>query len=148
MKKYTLLAALAFSALTVTATPKENTSQGNPQEMDKFITELMGKMTLHEKIGQLNLPVTGNIVTGQAKSSDVAGKIRNGEVGGLFNLKGVKNIPRKCRNCRREQPPGASPLLFGMDVIHGYETVFPIPLGTLVQLGHGGYREIGPYRRH
>ena len=45
MKKYTLLAALAFSALTVTATPKENTSQGNPQEMDKFITELMGKMT-------------------------------------------------------------------------------------------------------
>ena len=70
MKKYTLLAALAFSALTVTATPKENTSQGNPQEMDKFITELMGKMTLHEKIGQLNLPVTGNIVTGQAKSSD------------------------------------------------------------------------------
>ena len=72
MKKYTLLAALAFSALTVTATPKENTSQGNPQEMDKFITELMGKMTLHEKIGQLNLPVTGNIVTGQAKSSDVA----------------------------------------------------------------------------
>ena len=52
MKKYTLLAALAFSALTVTATPKENTSQGNPQEMDKFITELMGKMTLHEKIGR------------------------------------------------------------------------------------------------
>lgn len=92
MKKYTLLAALAFSALTVTATPKENTSQGNPQEMDKFITELMDKMTLHEKIGQLNLPVTGNIVTGQAKSSDVAGKIRNGEVGGLFNLKGVKNL--------------------------------------------------------
>ena len=60
MKKYTLLAALAFSALTVTATPKENTSQGNPQEMDKFITELMGKMTLHEKIGQLNLPVTSS----------------------------------------------------------------------------------------
>ena len=71
-----IISSLAFSALTVTATPKENTSQGNPQEMDKFITELMGKMTLHEKIGQLNLPVTGNIVTGQAKSSDVAGKIR------------------------------------------------------------------------
>ena len=49
MKKYTLLAALAFSALTVTATPKESTSQGTPQDMDKFITELMGKMTLHEK---------------------------------------------------------------------------------------------------
>ena len=127
MKKYTLLAALAFSALTVTATPKENTSQGNPQEMDKFITELMGKMTLHEKIGQLNLPVTGNIVTGQAKSSDVAGKIRNGEVGGLFNLKGVKNI-REVQKLAVENSRLGIPLLFGMDVIHGYETVFPIPL--------------------
>ena len=127
MKKYTLLAALAFSALTVTATPKENTSQGNPQEMDKFITELMGKMTLHEKIGQLNLPVTGNIVTGQAKSSDVAGKIRNGEVGGLFNLKGVKNI-REVQKLAVENNRLGIPLLFGMDVIHGYETVFPIPL--------------------
>ena len=128
MKKYTLLAALAFSALTVTATPKENTSQGNPQEMDKFITELMGKMTLHEKIGQLNLPVTGNIVTGQAKSSDVAGKIRNGEVGGLFNLKGVKNI-REVQKLAVENSRLGIPLLFGMDVIHGYETIFPIPLG-------------------
>ena len=127
MKKYTLLAALAFSALTVTATPKESTPQGTPQDMDKFITELMGKMTLHEKIGQLNLPVTGNIVTGQAKSSDVAGKIRNGEVGGLFNLKGVKNI-REVQKLAVENSRLGIPLLFGMDVIHGYETVFPIPL--------------------
>ena len=128
MKKYTLLAALAFSALTVTATPKENTSQGNPQEMDKFITELMGKMTLHEKIGQLNLPVTGNIVTGQAKSSDIAAKIKKGEVGGLFNLKGVEKI----RDVQKQAVEGSRlgiPLLFGMDVIHGYETMFPIPLG-------------------
>lgn len=95
--------------------------------MDKFITELMGKMTLHEKIGQLNLPVTGNIVTGQAKSSDVAGKIRNGEVGGLFNLKGVKNI-REVQKLAVENSRLGIPLLFGMDVIHGYETVFPIPL--------------------
>ena len=71
MKKYTLLAALAFSALTVTATPKENTSQGNPQEMDKFITELMDKMTLHEKIGQLNLMVAGDITTGGALNTQV-----------------------------------------------------------------------------
>ena len=117
MKKYSLLAALAFSALTVTATPKESTSQGTPQNMDKFITELMGKMTLHEKIGQLNLPVTGNIVTGQAKSSDVASKIRNGEVGGLFNLKGVKKHPRSTETGRRELPPGHPPA-----VRHGCDT--------------------------
>ena len=51
--------------------------------MDRFIDDLMGKMTLEEKIGQMNLPVTGEIVTGQAKSSNVAERIKAGEVGGL-----------------------------------------------------------------
>ena len=96
--------------------------------MDKFVTELMSKMTLQEKLGQLNLPVTGNITTGQAKSSDVAGKISRGEVGGLFNLKGVKAI-REMQELAVEKSRLGIPLLFGMDVIHGYETVFPIPLG-------------------
>lgn len=45
-------------------------------KMNQFIDDLMAKMTLQEKIGQLNLSVTGTIVTGQAKSSDIAGKIR------------------------------------------------------------------------
>ena len=88
----------------------------------------MSKMTLQEKLGQLNLPVTGNITTGQAKSSDVAGKISRGEVGGLFNLKGVKAI-REMQELAVEKSRLGIPLLFGMDVIHGYETVFPIPLG-------------------
>ena len=48
--------------------------------MDRFIDVLMNKMTLEEKIGQLNLPVTGEITTGQAKSSDIAAKIKKGEV--------------------------------------------------------------------
>ena len=95
--------------------------------MDQFIDNLMGKMTLQEKIGQLNLPVSGEIVTGQAKSSDVAGKIRKGQVGGLFNVKGVENI-REVQKIAVEQSRLKIPLLFGMDVIHGYETVFPIPL--------------------
>lgn len=95
--------------------------------MDQFIDNLMGKMTLQEKIGQLNLPVSGEIVTGQAKSSDVAGKIRKGQVGGLFNVKGVDNI-REVQKIAVEQSRLKIPLLFGMDVIHGYETVFPIPL--------------------
>ena len=127
MKKYTLLLAVSLSALMAAAMPKKDTPKGTPQEMDKFITELMGKMTLHEKIGQLNLPVTGDITTGQAKSSDVAGKIRAGEVGGLFNLKGVENI-REVQRLAVENSRLHIPLLFGMDVIHGYETVFPIPL--------------------
>lgn len=96
-------------------------------KMHEFIDNLMAKMTLHEKIGQLNLPVTGEIVTGQAKSSNVAEKIRKGEVGGLFNLKGVEKI-REMQKIAIEQSRLKIPLLFGMDVIHGYETLFPIPL--------------------
>ncbi|RRD79650.1 beta-glucosidase BglX [Tannerella forsythia] len=95
--------------------------------MDRFIDELMNRMTLQEKIGQLNLPVSGNIVTGEAKSSDIAAKIERGQVGGLFNLKGVANI-RALQEIAVEKSRLKIPLLFGMDVIHGYETVFPIPL--------------------
>ena len=103
-------------------------AQKTPVDMDRFIDALMNKMTIDEKIGQLNLPVAGEITTGQAKSSDIAGKIKKGEVGGLFNLKGVEKI----RDVQKQAVEGSRlgiPLLFGMDVIHGYETMFPIPLG-------------------
>ena len=103
-------------------------AQKSPQDMDRFIDVLMNKMTLEEKIGQLNLPVTGEITTGQAKSSDIAAKIKKGEVGGLFNLKGVEKI-REVQKQAVEDSRLGIPLLFGMDVIHGYETMFPIPLG-------------------
>lgn len=103
-------------------------AQQPPLDMDLFIDDLMSRMTLEEKIGQLNLPVTGEIVTGQAKSSDVVKRICAGEVGGLFNLKGVDRIREVQRQAVENSRLGI-PLLFGMDVIHGYETVFPIPLG-------------------
>ena len=117
--------ALAASLVVV---PAGLQAQKAPRDMDRFIDQLMKKMTLEEKIGQLNLPVTGEITTGQAKSSDVAKRIRNGEVGGLFNLKGVERIREVQRQAVEESRLGI-PLLFGMDVIHGYETIFPIPLG-------------------
>ena len=120
--RFLLTAVITASAVTAMATP-----QADKGKMDQFIDNLMGKMTLQEKIGQLNLPVSGQIVTGQAKSSDVAGKIRKGQVGGLFNVKGVENI-REVQKIAVEQSRLKIPLLFGMDVIHGYETVFPIPL--------------------
>ena len=96
--------------------------------MNRFIDALMKRMTVDEKIGQLNLPVTGDITTGQTKSSDIAGRIKRGEVGGLFNLKGVEKI-RDVQKLAVENSRLGIPLLFGMDVIHGYETIFPIPLG-------------------
>ncbi len=117
--------ALLFAALMGAVTVQ---AQKAPQDMNRFIDALMKKMTVEEKIGQLNLPVSGEITTGQAKSSDVAKKIEQGLVGGLFNLKGVAKI-RDVQKLAVENSRLGIPLLFGMDVIHGYETIFPIPLG-------------------
>ena len=117
-----LIAVLTASSVCLTAH-----AESADMHMKSFIDNLMSKMTLKEKIGQLNLPVTGDIVTGQAKSSNIADKIRRGEVGGLFNLKGADKI-REVQKIAVEQSRLHIPLLFGMDVVHGYETVFPIPL--------------------
>ena len=103
-------------------------SENQDKEMDRFISDLMKQMTLEEKIGQLNLPGAGDITTGQAESSDIARKIKEGKVGGLFNIKGVEKI-REVQRLAVEESRLKIPLLFGMDVIHGYETLFPIPLG-------------------
>ena len=103
-------------------------AQQNTAKMNAFINSVMSKMTLDEKLGQLNLPGSGDIVTGQAKSSDIGKKIREGKVGGLFNIKSVAKI-KDVQRIAVEESRLKIPLIFGMDVIHGYETVFPIPLG-------------------
>lgn len=121
MKRYFLAFALACG-LTATA------QQPNGQAMKQFIDGLMKKMTLEEKLGQLNLPGAGDITTGQASNSDIGKKIKDGQVGGLFNIKSVEKI-RAVQKVAVEETRLKIPLLFGMDVIHGYETVFPIPLG-------------------
>jgi beta-glucosidase len=123
--KLLILAALSFSSLTSQSQVKTTTSDA---KMNQFVTNLMSKMTLDEKLGQLNLPGAGDITTGQASSSDIAGKIKAGKVGGLFNIKGVEKI-REVQRIAVENNRLKIPLIFGMDVIHGYQTAFPIPLG-------------------
>src|SRR5688572_10708049 len=91
-----------------------------PANMRSYVDALMKKMTLEEKIGQLNLPGSGDIVTGQAANSDIAKKIKEGKVGGLFNIKGVEKI-REVQRVAVEETRLKIPLLFGMDVIHGYK---------------------------
>jgi beta-glucosidase len=103
-------------------------SQTQDAKMKAFVDALMKRMTMEEKIGQLNLPGSGDIVTGQAGNSDIAKKIRQGQVGGLFNIKSVAKI-KEVQRLAVENSRLKIPLIFGMDVIHGYETVFPIPLG-------------------
>lgn len=120
MRKYNflLIVLLVISAVSFAQDAK----------MNSFIDGLMKKMTIEEKLGQLNLPGSGDIVTGQASSSDIGKKIREGKVGGLFNIKGVEKI-RAVQEIAVTQSRLKIPLIFGMDVIHGYQTVFPIPLG-------------------
>ena len=84
-------------------------------------------MTLDEKIGQMNLPVGADIVTGDIMNSDIGADIAAGRVGGVFNMKGCGKI-REYQRIAMENSRLGIPLIFGMDVVHGYETVFPIPL--------------------
>ena len=111
--------ALAAGMMTVPAAAQTD-------GMDKFVDDLMSRMTLQEKIGQLNLQVAGDITTGQAQDTQVAGLIKDGKMGGVFNLKGVDKI-KALQKIAVEQSRLGIPLLVGMDVIHGYETIFPIP---------------------
>jgi beta-glucosidase len=126
--KHLLTIAVSAFYLLLTPASAQNGMKNSPANMDAFVSSLLAKMTLEEKLGQLNLPGAGDIITGQAQSSDIAKKIAAGEVGGLFNIKTVGKI-REVQKIAVEQSRLKIPLIFGMDVIHGYETEFPIPLG-------------------
>ncbi|HVG42816.1 MAG TPA: beta-glucosidase BglX, partial [Chitinophagaceae bacterium] len=98
-------------------------------KMNSFVSSLMQKMTLEEKIGQLNLLTPGGgVATGAVVSKDVETKISAGNVGGLFGVIGVDKI-RQAQELAVNKSRLKIPLIFGSDVIHGYKTTFPIPLG-------------------
>jgi beta-glucosidase len=122
------LLLLLFSASLFFSCEKNKSNQSNQSGIDNRIDSLLKVMTVDEKIGQLNLPSAGAFVTGAVESSDIAKKIEQGKVGGLFNIKTVANI-RAMQKIAVEKSRLKIPLIFGMDVIHGYESVFPIPLG-------------------
>lgn len=126
--KNTLIIILLGSVFFGYSQKKETKKAVTIKPKTEFVAELLSKMTLDEKLGQLNLPTSGDITTGQANSSDVARKIEEGKVGGLFNIKSVQKI-RDVQRIAVEKSRLKIPLIFGMDVIHGYETTFPIPLG-------------------
>ena len=100
---------------------------GKDREMDRFITDLMDRMTLREKLGQLNLPSGGDLVTGSVMNGELSDMIRKQEIGGFFNVKRIQKI-NALQHLAVEESRLKIPLLVGADVIHGYETIFPIPL--------------------
>ncbi|RNI37960.1 beta-glucosidase BglX [Hanamia caeni] len=121
------LQSFAIGILLICSFTVEGQSSGQTK-MDNFISALMKKMTLDEKIGQLNLVTPGGAVTGAVVSEDVDTKIRNGQVGGLFGITGPDKI-RRAQEIAVKNSRLHIPLIFGLDVIHGHRTIFPIPLG-------------------
>lgn len=121
MKKL-LIGVLVLVAQQVKAQPVD-------AKMNSFVSGLMSKMTLDEKIGQLNLLTPGGgVATGAVVNPDVESKIKAGKLGGLFGVIGVEKI-RQAQELAVKGSRLKIPLLFGSDVIHGYKTTFPIPLG-------------------
>jgi len=122
MKKNLLICVTVFlSTLAFSQTSKD-------VKKHQFINSLLAKMTLDEKLGQLNLPASSDFVTGAVSSSDIAQKVKEGKVGGVFNIRSVTKI-KELQEYAVNNTRLHIPLLFGMDVIHGYKTIFPIPFG-------------------
>ncbi|MGE5418768.1 MAG: beta-glucosidase BglX [Chloroflexota bacterium] len=101
--------------------------QAQDEKMDSFINTLMGKMTVEEKIGQLNLNAGASFVTGNAINEKTREKIKSGSLGAILNDFSIQSI-KASQDIAVNESPHHIPLLFGMDVIHGYRTTFPIPL--------------------
>lgn len=118
MKNLFVLLALCVASMNVVA-------QNKP--MKEFVDELLSKMTLKEKLGQMNLLPAGNITTGAAQNNPIVQQIKDGELGGVFNIKGLNEI-RTLQEMAIKKSRLGIPLLVGMDVIHGYDTIFPVPL--------------------
>ena len=122
MKKMMLILCMAIFFMA-------SGQQKGDAQMEKFVKELMSKMTLDEKIGQLNLITPGGgIPTGEAVSTDVEAKIKAGNVGGIFGVY-TPELVRQAQELAVKNSRLGIPMLFGADVIHGYKTTFPIPLG-------------------
>jgi len=118
------LCLLIMSSILVFAQKKSVTED---YKMNTLIDGLMKKMTLDEKIGQLNLASAGDVTTGNMKNTSIGQKIKEGKIGGILNATTVEKI-QAIQKIAVEESRLKIPLIFGLDVIHGYKTIFPIPL--------------------
>ena len=95
--------------------------------IDARVDELLARMTLEEKVGQLVQRTSPGELTGPASSSPLAPQFTSGGIGSMLNVVGVVEA-RKWQKLAVESSRLHIPLLFGLDVVHGYRTIFPIPL--------------------
>lgn len=106
--------------------PVKNTLTDAEKET-RFVRDLMKKMTLTEKIGQLSQYVGGELLTGPKSGAVSDSLFVRGMVGSILNVGGVDNL-RKLQQKNMESSRLKIPILFAFDVIHGYKTIFPTPL--------------------
>src|ERR1700733_13819665 len=129
MKRYALYTA-SFIVLFLALPFCRVCGQTRPKnKMDVFVDNLMSKMTLDEKIGQLNLVTVGRATTGSVVNKGVEDKIKKGDIGGVFGIYGADEV-KKIQDIAVKTSRLHIPLIFGLDVIHGHKTIFPIPLGV------------------
>ncbi len=125
MRSRNAITILALLMLSCIAIAQKNTDD---KEMKRFVDNLMSKMTLEEKIGQLNLLQGEEDYSGDLHRYASVEAVKNGMVGGMLNVEGVKNVIAMQR-IAVEETRLHIPMIFGLDVIHGFSTVYPIPLG-------------------
>lgn len=123
-----LMMSLPVDCISAGNDGKTDAVLSDKAEMDRFIDDLMSRMTVAEKAGQITLVTYDrSFMTGETQSKGVAKKIVDGKVGGVFNVRTLEdkiNIQRLAV----EQTRLGIPLMFGLDVVHGYRTIWPIPL--------------------
>ncbi|TRW27359.1 beta-glucosidase BglX [Flavobacterium zepuense] len=126
MKTYKFLLLLLSFSIATHAQKVKNQAKIKPR--NEFISELMGKMTIDEKIAQLVQFTADGTVTGPKGGDNFIEEIKKGNVGSILNATGVK-YTRELQKLNLENSRLKIPLLYGYDVIHGYRTIFPITLG-------------------
>lgn len=130
---FTICLAL-FATILYMSFSTNDEAMNNPLQDDKDaliekkIDSLLAKMTLEEKIGQMALLTSGWDVTGPTINENYMEFVKKGTVGNIFNAHTSK-YNRDLQKVAVEETRLGIPLLFGYDVIHGYKTIFPIPLG-------------------
>lgn len=115
------------SAQNITADTSPDKATDALVPVSQRVQALLDSMTLEEKIGQLNLVSAGGAVTGETVNKNVREKIADGQIGGIFSMRGADKV-RVAQRVAVEESRLGIPMLFGMDVIHGHQTIFPIPL--------------------
>lgn len=118
LKLYVLSVCVAVSSFTMRA---------EESDMNGFIDHLMKKMTLEEKVGQLNLLPGKDVTTGSAVKSSFSQLIEKGQLGAVLNVSRLDKI-KQLQEIAVNKGRLGIPLIFGLDVIHGNVTVLPVPL--------------------